>query len=166
MYEEVDSDLIPGRSCGVIAAVPDNDSLMRSLPELSKETGIPMPVILRLTRQHPNVIPSLGSGSQRSFPHGVVPTLLALYQEMGTSGGTDHRHAALITIGRRMRERRVAAEVETEEVSKRTAALLALRLAELEGRQRKISKQLHELLEYLRDSPIQRGVESRLAPRS
>lgn len=112
---------------------------MQSLPELSRETGIPMPLILRLANQHPNVIPSIGSGSQRSFPHGVVPALLALYHDMGTSGRTDHRHAALFTIGRRMRERRVAAEAEAEDASKRLAPSLALRLGELEGRQRKIS---------------------------
>lgn len=140
-----------------------NDASMRSLPELSKETGVPMPVILRLTRQHPTAIPSLGSGSQRSFPHDVVPTVLALYHEMGASGRTDHRHAALFTIGRHMRERPVTAQVPCEETYERTRARLVLRLAELEGRQQKISQQLHKVLEHLRDSPIQSGVESRPA---
>jgi hypothetical protein len=143
-----------------------NDALMRSLPEVSMETGIPMPVILRLARQHPNAIPSLGSGSQRSFPHGVMPALLALYYEMGASSRTDHRHGALFTIGRRMRERQVTTQVLREGSPSRPAAPLVLRLAELEGRQRTISQQLHELLEYLRASPIQRGVESRPAPGS
>lgn len=150
----------------MIVAVPSNETPMRSLPELSKETGIPMPVILRLARQYPNVIPSSGSGSQRSFPHDVVPALLALYHEMGASGHTDHRHAALFTIGRRMRERQVAVEEETEEVSKPVSSPLALRLTELEGRQKTILQQLGELLVELRQSQMELGVEIRQASRS
>lgn len=42
----------------------DNDALMRSLPELARETGIPMPVILPLKREHPEELPSIGLGVQ------------------------------------------------------------------------------------------------------
>lgn len=55
--------------------ITPNDDLMRSLPEISRATGIPMPVILRLKREFPEDIPSVGAGSQQFFPAGVVPIL-------------------------------------------------------------------------------------------
>lgn len=58
----------------------ENDTLMRSLPQLARETGILMPVIVRLKREHPEGIPFIGSGSQQWSPVGVIPVVLERYQ--------------------------------------------------------------------------------------
>jgi len=82
---------------------------MLSLPELSRLAGVPMPIILRLSRENPRLLPSAGSGSQLFFPEGVVPTLRKLFaeerEERGPGGQEHHR---LFTLSRALEEREEA----------------------------------------------------------
>lgn len=137
-----------------------NDALMRSLPELSRETGIPMPLILRFKREHPEKLPSVGSGSQQSFPEGVIPTLLALYEEeFGARPGLEGARRGLLSLVRVRQERTpdpVPAPQESEPESKDLAASelqdesLALRLKRLEERQRKLTAEIKAVIKILR----------------
>lgn len=52
-----------------------------SLPELSQASHVPMPVILRLVREHPEDLPSWARGGVRYFRPEVVPTVVALYED-------------------------------------------------------------------------------------
>lgn len=134
--------------------VASEDSLMRSLPEVSKETGIPMPLILRLANQHPDKIPSSGSGSQRFFPVGVVPVLLALYRRLDAP--RDERRTPLLTIARRRQEQREAVErtsapdKSAQDQDTPAESALALRLDGLEDKQVRIMEALEEIPESLR----------------
>jgi hypothetical protein len=51
-----------------------------SLPAASRQSHVPMPVILRLVREHPDRLPSSGAGSQRYFRPEAVPVLPELYE--------------------------------------------------------------------------------------
>lgn len=139
-------------------AVAANDSLMRSLPEVSKTTGIPMPIVLRLANEHPKEVPSMGSGSQRFFPEGVVPVLLALYRK-SDAPRNEHR-PVLLTIARQKREKREAADRQPVEPEKVASSALARRLDGLEGRQLRIIGVLEELLARLRDPWIETATAS------
>lgn len=129
---------------------------MRSLPEVSKTTGIPMPTILRLANQHPEKVPSVGSGSQRSFPVGAVPALLALYRSL--DGPREEHRPPLLTIARQRQEQNEAAErsaapgESTQDQDAPAESALAFRLKALENRQVGIMEALEELLERLRGS--------------
>lgn len=127
-----------------------NDSLMRSLPEVSRTTGIPMPVVLRLANEHPKEVPSSGSGSQRFFPASAVPVLLALYRS-SDAPRVEHR-SALLTITRQRQEKSPAADGQPVESRKFSQSALGRRIDGLERRQQKMIGALDELLERLRGS--------------
>jgi len=82
---------------------------MLSLPELCRLAGVPMPMILRLSRENPRELPSVGSGSQLSFPEGVVPTLRKLFAgEREARGIGTEEHHRLFTLSKARREREKA----------------------------------------------------------
>lgn len=65
----------------------ENDALMVSVAELSRESGVPAPEIVGLSQEHPEELPSVTLGGQRFFPRGVVPVLRALHErERGERG--------------------------------------------------------------------------------
>ena len=55
-----------------------NDDRMRTLIEVSRASGIPMPEIARLQREHPEELPAVAVGAALFFPEGIVPTVQAL----------------------------------------------------------------------------------------
>ena len=83
----------------------ENDDRMRSLIEASRETGIPMPVILRLQREHPEELPSVQMGAAHFFPEGVLPKLKALAEADGITAGSGRPRAhGLISLSRGRRD--------------------------------------------------------------
>lgn len=52
-----------------------------SLVEVAQETGIPMPILLRYKREHPDRVPSEGSGSQQRFPEEAFHALREIQRE-------------------------------------------------------------------------------------
>jgi DNA-binding transcriptional MerR regulator len=52
-----------------------------SLVEVAQKTGIPMPILLRYKREHPDRVPSIGSGSQQRFPEEAIEVLTQIHQE-------------------------------------------------------------------------------------
>lgn len=52
-----------------------------SLVEVAQKTGIPMPILLRYKREHPDSVPSIGSGSQQRFPEEAIEVLTQIHQE-------------------------------------------------------------------------------------
>jgi hypothetical protein len=63
-----------------------NEALVRSLPELAREIGVPTSTILRLQREHPDRLPFIQIGAAQLFPEGVIPVLRALLEAEGLSG--------------------------------------------------------------------------------
>ncbi|MGD2113600.1 MAG: helix-turn-helix domain-containing protein [Acidobacteriota bacterium] len=56
---------------------------MFSLMEVAQETGIAMPILLRYKREHPDTIPSAGSGAQQRFPEAAFAAFQEIHdQEM------------------------------------------------------------------------------------
>ena len=83
----------------------DNDDRMRSLIEVSRETGIPMPTILRLRREHPDRVPSVPMGAAHFFPEGAIAELRALAEAEGARGGGPQVGSrGLFSLSRRRRE--------------------------------------------------------------
>ncbi len=60
---------------------PGNDDRMRSLIEVSRASGIPMPVIARLQRERPDRLPAVRVGAALFFPEAIIPTLLELVED-------------------------------------------------------------------------------------
>ncbi len=54
-----------------------------SLVEVAQETGISMPILLRYKREHPERIPSSGSGSQQRFPEEAFQIFRQIQSEEG-----------------------------------------------------------------------------------
>lgn len=54
---------------------------MFSLMEVAQETGIAMPILLRYKREHPNRIPSSGSGAQQRFPEKAFAIFQQIHDE-------------------------------------------------------------------------------------
>lgn len=52
-----------------------------SLVEVAQTTGIPMPILLRYKREHPERVPSVGSGSQQRFPEEAFEALRQIQKE-------------------------------------------------------------------------------------
>ena len=52
-----------------------------SLVEVAQKTGISMPILLRYKREHPDRVPSVGSGSQQRFPEEAVDVLQEIHRE-------------------------------------------------------------------------------------
>lgn len=52
-----------------------------SLVEVAQKTGIPMPILLRYKREHPDRVPSEGSGSQQRFPEEAFEVLKQIQKE-------------------------------------------------------------------------------------
>lgn len=52
-----------------------------SLVEVAQQTGIPMPILLRYKREHPDRVPSHGSGSQQRFPETAFDAFRAIQRE-------------------------------------------------------------------------------------
>lgn len=63
------------------AAASDARQQSYSLVEVAQKTGIPMPILLRYKREHPDRVPSHGSGSQQRFPEEALQVLLEIQQE-------------------------------------------------------------------------------------
>lgn len=63
------------------AAAKDTQQPNYSLVEVAQKTGIPMPILLRYKREHPDRVPSIGSGSQQRFPEEAIEVLRAIQQE-------------------------------------------------------------------------------------
>lgn len=68
-----------GRGQGVIE--PTTDKRMFSLMEVAQETGIAMPILLRYKREHPDRIPSVGSGAQQRFPEEAFAIFAQIREE-------------------------------------------------------------------------------------
>jgi len=99
---------------------------MFSLPELSRVTGVPMPIILRLSQEHPRELPAVGSGSQVFFPAGVIPTLQRLYGEerCAQPSAGEHRRG-LFTLSRARKEQAEAERHRRESELQGTEAAAA-----------------------------------------
>lgn len=54
---------------------------MFSLMEVAQETGIAMPILLRYKREHPDRIPSAGSGAQQRFPEKAFAIFQQIHDE-------------------------------------------------------------------------------------
>lgn len=145
------------------AKIPEgNDTLMRSLPELSRETGIPMPVILRLKRENPEEIPSVGAGSQQFFPEGVAPILRGLYLAEERDGALTETVRPLRSIARRRQEAvelsrqlqreagdgRGSTEITPEDQENRA---LAAKLTALERSQLALAGEVRRLLQEIKE---------------
>lgn len=139
-----------------------NDARMRSLPELSTETGLPMPVILRLKRENPEEIPSVGAGSQQFFPEGVAPILRRLYLAEKQNGALSEAVRPLRSIARGRREaverarelHREAGEgrgFTEEEPEGQENLALAGRLTALEQKQLAIAGEVRRLLAEIKE---------------
>lgn len=63
------------------SAESGKDRRLYSLVEVAQMTGIPMPILLRYKREHPDRVPSLGSGSQQRFPEEAFEVLRQIQQE-------------------------------------------------------------------------------------
>lgn len=61
-------------------------SRMYSLVEVAQQTGIPMPILLRYKREHPERIPSAGVGSQQRFPEAAFEAFLEIQREEEAQG--------------------------------------------------------------------------------
>lgn len=59
----------------------DTQTQNYSLVEVAQKTGIPMPILLRYKREHPDRVPSVGSGSQQRFPEEAIEVLKQIHQE-------------------------------------------------------------------------------------
>ncbi len=82
-----------------------NDDRMRSLIEVSRETGISMPTILRLQREHPGRVPSVLMGAAHFFPEGAISELRALAEAEGArAGGPEVSSRGLFSLARQRRE--------------------------------------------------------------
>lgn len=142
----------------------DNDALMRSLPALARETGIPMPVILRLKREYSEELPSIGVGSQQFFPQGVVPVLQALHsrENEGSGSGENGGRRGILSIARQRREEHEASERERvappkskprprgqRKAPRDSAEILARRLERLEKVQQELIAELDAILAKL-----------------
>jgi len=68
-----------GGGQGVIE--PTTDTRMFSLMEVAQETGIAMPILLRYKREHPERIPSIGSGAQQRFPEEAFAIFAEIREE-------------------------------------------------------------------------------------
>ena len=53
---------------------------MFTLIEVSRASGIPMPEIARLQREHPEELPAVAVGAALFFPEGIIPTVQALFR--------------------------------------------------------------------------------------
>lgn len=63
------------------ATTKDTQTKNYSLVEVAQKTGIPMPILLRYKREHPDRVPSVGSGSQQRFPEEAIEVLRQIHQE-------------------------------------------------------------------------------------
>lgn len=52
-----------------------------SLVEVAQKTGIPMPILLRYKREHPDRVPSFGVGSQQRFPEEAFEVFRTIQRE-------------------------------------------------------------------------------------
>lgn len=62
-------------------AEKDSQEANYSLVEVAQKTGIPMPILLRYKREHPDRVPSVGSGSQQRFPEAAIEVLSEIHRE-------------------------------------------------------------------------------------
>lgn len=60
---------------------PGAEERMFSLMEVAQETGIAMPILLRYKREHPDRIPSSGSGAQQRFPEKAFAIFQQIHDE-------------------------------------------------------------------------------------
>jgi DNA-binding transcriptional MerR regulator len=96
-----------------------------SLVEVAQETGIPMPILLRYKREHPDRVPSEGSGSQQRFPESAFHALREIQREEAETRDLPRRGGfGLLSLPRLRRQVRPSdkeMEEEMEEVEEVTA---------------------------------------------
>lgn len=108
------------------AAGSDASSRMHSLVEVAQKTGIPMPILLRYKREHPERIPSSGTGSQQRFPETAFEAFLKIQREEEAAGQDLPRRGGFGLLSLPKLRRRSLAEDEesgaSEEVPQAPAA--------------------------------------------
>lgn len=92
-----------------------------SLVEVAQETGISMPILLRYKREHPERIPSSGSGSQQRFPEDAFQIFRQIQREEGETRDLPRRGGfGLLSLPRVRRAH--SPEPEEESTAQETAA--------------------------------------------
>lgn len=85
-----------------------------SLMEVAQETGIAMPILLRYKREHPDLIPSEGSGSQQRFPEEAFAIFTEIHRKESEQRDLPRRGGFGLLSLPRVRRRREAPADETE----------------------------------------------------
>jgi DNA-binding transcriptional MerR regulator len=89
-----------------------------SLVEVAQETGIPMPILLRYKREHPDRVPSEGSGSQQRFPEEAFHALREIQREEAETRDLPRRGGfGLLSLPRLRKQVRPSEEDEEAEAA-------------------------------------------------
>lgn len=89
-----------------------------SLVEVAQKTGIPMPILLRYKREHPDRVPSEGSGSQQRFPEEAFEVLQEIQKEEAEGHDLPRRGGfGLLSLPRLRKQVRPADEEESATAS-------------------------------------------------
>lgn len=88
-----------------------------SLVEVAQETGIPMPILLRYKREHPDRVPSEGSGSQQRFPEEAFHALREIQREEAETRDLPRRGGFGLLSLPRLRKQVRPSEEESEEMT-------------------------------------------------
>lgn len=99
----------------------DSSDRMLSLVEVAKETGIPMPILLRYKREHPARVASTGSGSQQRFPEEALEIFLAIHRDEAETSDLPRRGGAGLFSLPRLRKRRSDRAQEEDEMAKKAS---------------------------------------------
>lgn len=107
-----------------------------SLVEVAQKTGIPMPILLRYKREHPDRVASLGSGSQQRFHEEAFETFLAIQREEGEGQDLPRRGGFGLLSLPRLRKRPARPEPEEEAAEEGPAPVAAPAAAAAQARAR------------------------------
>lgn len=118
-----------------------SDSNLLTLTEVSKQTGISYPTLVRYVRVHSNKLPSEGTGRSRRFHPEAVDVFRELRQESGRGG----RKPAASKRGGATRGRAAASSAR----STGTDSALQQRLKQLEKGQEALEKRLRGFVQSL-----------------
>jgi len=99
------------------AADDGGERRLYSLVEVAQETGIPMPILLRYKREHPERVPSEGSGSQQRFPEEAFHALREIQREESESRDLPRRGGFGLLSLPRLRKQVRPSDEEMEEVT-------------------------------------------------
>ena len=152
-----------------------NDDRMRTLIEVSRASGIPMPEIARLQREHPQELPAVAVGAALFFPEGIIPTLRALAEaekadpdpvsegsaeltpaseaHMDPQRAVDPPPPPEAVRARKTVARKVSGNPTGESLSTGDTAALAERIERLDLSLRSLSGELADLTDALRRPP-------------